>query len=487
MTTDLGLIEIIVGADAMQARVRINPHGDVDDQVESRLISHLTAQSIEVTDETRDRVRLLSERLHKQEFPEEDIVLAEGTPPVPGEDGRIDWEPEHDPTHRAVPPAAEGDHGPTDAVDHYARTSIVSVSEGETVCTVIEPTPGEPGRDVYGRQVPPRKGHKAPVAFDDTIVPADDEENPGRMVARISGRLNLIGGKAHISPLLVIRRDVDFQTGNIKFDGDVVVRGNVLDLFQVQATRDLVVHGIIEAAKITCDGSLTAAGGIAGKEKAAITVGGCVRARFIDNATVTAGGNIIVQNEMVNSTVVTEHALETRGAITACRVEACAGIKAGIVGSASGTRTSLMVGSTAEIYRQLARLEREQGVIEARIDQQRSSLEPMLQRQKQLPQMQKNMAMKLLTSIKEDMTRLSAIEALRDKLRLAVESNRDASIEVQRIIHEGTTVQIGKAVATICDSLRGPVKLTARKVEGVDRIAAATDEGRGILLEPCKQ
>jgi len=398
---------------------------------------------------------------------------------VPGKDGAVEWVPECDPAQRGQAPESDG----ADIIDHYARTSILSVSQGDLLCTIVPPTEGTPGEDVLGREIAPKKGRRVPVTFAETIVRDGDSD---QMVAAISGRLNVIAQRAWISPLLVINRNVDFEVGNIKFDGDVVIGGNILDLFQVETSKDLVVKGMIEAAKVDCRGNLTVVGGVAGKEKAVINVRGDVRARFIDNATVIAAGNIHVQKELVNSKIVTRQQAMTKGAITACRIEAGGGIQAGVVGSRSGIRTTLVVGSSIEAFRKLSALDREQTRFEERIARQQAGLEPMLRQQKALPKLQKNMAIRLLGSIKEDMAKLNEIKTEKEELKETIKANRHAFIRVSRLIHEGTTVQIGKAVATLRDSLRGPLKLIAHPVDGSDRVAASSDQGGIVVLESYK-
>jgi len=479
MPTEVELIEIAVTPDCMQARGRINPDGDLDSCSESSLLAALAARSVQLTEDAEDSVRLLVERLKAGDFPDGDVTLAEGLPPVPGKNGYVEWSPTCDPTKRSQAPESD-EEGIT---DHYARTSIISVSEGDPICTVVPPTEGTTGRDVYGHDLPPKKGRRVPVAFAESIV---REGDTNRMVAAISGRLNFIAERCWISPLLVINRNVDFQVGNVKFDGDVIINGNVLDLFQVTTTKDLVVKGMIEAAKINCKGDLTVVGGIAGKEKAVIEVAGDIRARFIDNATVNATGNVQAEKELVNSSITTQQRVITRGAITACRVEACGGVQAGMVGSRSGIRTSLVVGSTADIFRRLARLDREQASLEEGIAQRQANVEPLLRQHRSLPKIQKNAVMKLLTSIKEDMGKLEETKALKKDILEVVKANRHASIKVSRLIHEGTTVQIGKAVATLRDSLRGPLKLVSHPVDGTDRIAASSNQGGIVVLESYK-
>jgi hypothetical protein len=68
-------------------------------------------------------------------------------------------------------------------------------------------------------------------------------------------------------------------------------------------------------------------------------------------------------------------------------------------------------------------------------------------------------------------------------LQEKVKASREATIQVSRMIREGTTVQLGRAMTTLKMSLQGPVRLMNRRVDGVERIAAAEGAGREVLLE----
>jgi hypothetical protein len=477
MVTEVGLIEIIISSDSLRAWARVNPDSDAKSYAESKLLATLSAQSIEVTEAMRERLRELFERLGRGDVPTEDVLLAEGVGPVPGQDGVLRWTPQCDPNLQRV----QENHDGASEVDHYARSSIISVGAGDLICTVIPPTVGTPGRNIYGREVPARTGHRAPMHFAETIAP--DANDSTRLVARIGGRLNVVGHEAWVSPLLMINRDVDFQVGNIDFDGSVTVRGNVLDLFRLRASKDVVVHGLVEGAKVECSGDLTVVGGIAGKQKAVISVGGTLRARFIDNATVTAKGEVIVQRELVNSKVSTEGRVQTAGAITACTIEACTGIQATTIGSKSGVRTILAVGNSTELLRRWNRVGRDAAALEEGIAQNRARLEPLLQRQNSLPETYRAMVTKLLSQVKEDNARLALLKKEKEQLQQATKENRSACVKVAHLIHEGTTVQIGKATTTLRQSLRGPLRLISHPTAEGERIGACSNQGGMVLLE----
>ncbi len=477
MTTKLGVLEISISPNYLKATVRINPGGDLEAVNEEALISRLTAQSIELTEDVQNAVRGLVARLKEGNPPTEDVVLAAGTPPVAGEDGYIQWNPQYDPTRQTELffEEASRDKG----VDHYARSSVISVSQGDVVCTVIPPTPGTPGRDICGREIPPQKGRRPPMNFRESL--SRDDNN--RVIAQIGGRLNVVGTHVWINPLLVIQRDVDFQVGNIDFDGDVVIRGNILDLFQVKSTQNVVVKGLIEAATIQCGGDLAVVGGITGKEKAVIEADGEVKARFIDNSKVTAGGKVYVQKEMVNSNILSEGSVITPGAITACNVEAATGLEAGAIGSRTGIRTQLTVGNTEKLLQTLTRLDKEIEKLEQRSAENRNRVEPAFNRQRPLPDFQKQYLTRLLRKVKEDLATLERLKAERARLQETVQAHRAATVQVRDIIHQGTSVHIGKAHATLRDTLRGPLRLLCQRSDHGHRIIASSDQGGVVTLE----
>jgi uncharacterized protein (DUF342 family) len=476
MTQEAGLLQLVVSPDNLRVWGRLCRDGNPEAITEGFIIKLLVDQGIELTDQARSNIAALVERIKGGNLPDDDVLLAEGLPPKAGEDGWIEWAPECDP-ERTQP--AEGE----DEVDYYARSDIVSVSAGALICTIHPPTLGEPGRDIYGREVPPTRGRRPPITFGESI--SHDEGDPNRMFARISGRLNVMASRAWITPLLVVNRNVDFACGNIDFDGDVLVRGNVLDLFSVKATRCIVVRGLIEGAQVEAGQTLVAVGGIAGKEKAIVRCGGTVKARFADNATVETASDVYIQREIVNSKVITAGRLITPGTITGCVVEACQGVRASVVGSRSGIRTTLVIGYDKQAQSRLSRLEQELSSAEDSVAQDRAKLEPLLKRKDDLTDLSKSRLVKLLNQVKRQTAEIEEMQRMRQQLKDHLRKNRDASIRITQLIREGTTIQIGRATITLRQSLRGPLSLMCQRIDDVEKIVATSEGGSLIVLDSC--
>ncbi|MCL6593314.1 MAG: FapA family protein [Alicyclobacillus sp.] len=130
------------------------------------------------------------------------------------------------------------------------RMDIPTVALG-TMVAVFEPeVPGSPGRDVFGRELPPPV-HKAPPVLGAGVV-----EVGRRVVAARDGRLVFTSKRIDVVPELVIDRHLTPEDGRVEFDGNVVVKGSVLDGSFIQATGRVDVFGSVLSATVMADGGV---------------------------------------------------------------------------------------------------------------------------------------------------------------------------------------------------------------------------------------
>jgi len=87
---------------------------------------------------------------------------------------------------------------------------------------------------------------------------------------------------------------------SITVTGIIHIKGSVQDTYNVFAKKDIVVGGNVGNAVIQTDGNLEVKGGIVGKNKGLIRVGGDVRAKFAENANIQAGQDIHIQRAALN-------------------------------------------------------------------------------------------------------------------------------------------------------------------------------------------
>jgi len=83
------------------------------------------------------------------------------------------------------------------------------------------------------------------------------------------GAVHYVDGSIAVYDVLEINGDVDFNTGNIDFNGYVNIKGTVEDNFSVKAEKDIEIGGVygIGGVKLieSTGGSIYIRGGVAGK------------------------------------------------------------------------------------------------------------------------------------------------------------------------------------------------------------------------------
>src|SRR5437762_91037 len=70
------------------------------------------------------------------------------------------------------------------------------------------------------------------------------------LIAQHDGGVQRVGGKLTVSKLYEVDGNVDFKVGNVDFDGRVTIKGDVLPGFNVKATGDVAITGMVENASI---------------------------------------------------------------------------------------------------------------------------------------------------------------------------------------------------------------------------------------------
>ena len=223
------------------------------------------------------------------------VLIASGRSPIDGEDGKIEYKFDVERVGKAN--LTEDEFG---RVDFRELDSIAQVKEGDVVAEIIEPTEGEPGEDVFGRPVPAQPGKPVPYKSRIGRNVALSEDGT-KAIAKVNGLVTVEKGRLVVSALYKIGGDVDFETGNIKFDGDVMINGSVLEDFTVEVTGSVQVAKNIERATVIAGTDISVAGGIIGKEGAEVVAGRKITASYTNNASLKASDSITIKNEMVHS------------------------------------------------------------------------------------------------------------------------------------------------------------------------------------------
>jgi uncharacterized protein (DUF342 family) len=211
-------------------------------------------------------------------------VIALGVLPVRGKDAWLRFAIEIGPLPGKVMGNGE--------IDYRERNMFIGVNKDQLIAVRVPPTPGSPGRDIFGTAIAqmPGKDLALKVTDDAAFDPATGEIRASR-----SGVLSLVSeNSVKVCARQIISRDIDFTTGNIVSRDALEIRGSVRPKFRVNALGDILVRGNIEKAQIRSDSNVVVQGGMVG-DFAVIRSRGDVDIQFVERGRIYAGGTVLVR------------------------------------------------------------------------------------------------------------------------------------------------------------------------------------------------
>lgn len=210
-----------------------------------------------------------------------DFQVATGLRPVKGEDGSIEYFFTLD--LRSVP--TENDDG---TVNYKELGLVRNVNSGDVLCRITPETEGIDGVDVFGNPVKATPGKPAVISTGKGVEVSEDGLE---IVAINNGMVELNNGVIEVKEVYTISGDVGPATGNIRFNGAVVVMGSVLSDYAIYANGDIVVNGYVEASILNATGNIVIKNGINGMKKGFLKADGNVTVKFAEMARIVAGEN----------------------------------------------------------------------------------------------------------------------------------------------------------------------------------------------------
>lgn len=278
-------------------------------------------------------------RIHDETLFNQKIKVAKGRQAQHGKDGYVDWDIDLSILEGAELIEKGG------RVDHKERTRVIQVTEGQRIARLVDPTEGEAGENIHGESLPPNPGKEAKFPNGkNTSISEDGKE----LFATIDGVICKEGEKYAVSPIYTVEGDVNYASGNVRFDETVQVSGGVLADFKIEAGQDIHVNGLIEGAFLTAGGAIHCAAGVQGGEKAILRAEGDITAKFVNHATLIAGGDVIIEGPVTQSHLKAGGKIllsSDKGVALGGTFEAETEINVQSIGSDLGVKTKLFVGN----------------------------------------------------------------------------------------------------------------------------------------------
>lgn len=391
------------------------------------------------------KAEVIERALHMRQAGEA-LTVAQGSSPVDGKNAGIEYKFNTDVMRGKPTQTKDG------RADFYNLNLVENIEPGQVLAVKIPATRGTPGYTVTGEEIPAKPGKDILIPIGKNVELRDDGNS---VVSTVKGHVSILGNKISVSTVYEVNGDVYFNTGNIEFNGSVVVKGSIREGFRVTAQGDVEVMNTISDGIVECTGSLKVKNGILGK-KSQIKAGGNVLTRFIENSVVASGGEVVVGEAIMHSRVsaVKSVVVGGKGVIVGGLVRAGEEISCKIAGSPLATVTELEAGIKPELRMELSRLVRERQVKEADYEKAEKAvklLNYLQQTQGELPPDKMAILVrvsKVQTQLAEDLEQLD--ESI-SSIAQQIEQTQRGRILVQGVIHSGVRVVIGSAFMHIQD------------------------------------
>ena len=215
---------------------------------------------------------VLKEMIAKKIY-DTDVLVAEEIPPVEGKDGEIKYNVNLD---KNSTPKMNADG----TVDFREIAAFPTVLKGDVIASTTPAEQGTHGTNIFGKDTAVRLRRDYILKPSAGIIVSEDGRE---LIADATGVLINNGGVLSIKDSLELQ-DVDFETGNVRFPGNVIIFGSVKAGFIVESESNILVHGMVESATLKAGGIIQIKGAVVGKNNTLISAKERVEISFAQEA-----------------------------------------------------------------------------------------------------------------------------------------------------------------------------------------------------------
>lgn len=392
-----------------------------------------------------------------------DFIVAMGVPARNGCDARIKY---FFNTDLHAKPALNEDG----SVDFFHLNTICHCKKGEVLARLYPEDPGENGTSIYGESVKPREVKRRTLQYGHNITLSQDRLE---ITSDVDGHVALVGDKVFVSDVLEVE-NVDPSTGDIEYEGSVLVNGNVLTNFSIKARGNVEIRGIVEGAKIEAGGDIIIARGMNGMGRGILATNGNVVAKFLENATVNAKGYVSTES-ILHSRVMAGTEINVtgkKGFITGGRVSATNAIHVKTLGSPMGADTIVEVGADPSVKLRIQELQKQIVEHKKAIDISHPVLTANMQKLQQGVKLKPEQLKYFQDMLQEENRRKQEMDnCLREmeSLQVILDEGSKAKVEVSGEVFAGTKICIGDVSMVVKNTMKfckfvkqqGDVRMTA--------------------------
>lgn len=341
------VIGVDVTKDEMKGSIIVSPPSMSGAEASEDSIKHalLTQGVIEPCIDMNKIIEFVDNPVYNVPFEVASAIL-----PVDGHDAYISYNFETDPNKLKAKVSESGQ------INYKELNQIQNVIADQPLAQKIPAERGKGGKTLFGRYLEAKNGKDIQIQLGQNVHLDRDGVT---IKADIDGEVMLVNGRVTVEPVKYLDA-VNVKTGDVKFVGTVIIKGNVEEGYKVEATN-IEVNGIVDKSRLEATGNILVRNGIFGKGEGVVKAGKSLWAKFINDTTVEVEENVIVSDSIVNSNVTAMKNIVVKGKkaqIIGGHLLATEEICAKKIGSpGGGTETILEVGIDPRAKKRLDELQ----------------------------------------------------------------------------------------------------------------------------------
>jgi uncharacterized protein (DUF342 family) len=381
-----------------------------------------------------DTIREALQTCNSSHRPVSDVLIAKGEEPV-NEIAAFYSINQKVYSHPKIP---EGNN----RVDYRTYTPFVIVKKDQVLARLRPRKEGKPGMNVHGEGLPFQTVQPAGVRGGENTRTEGD-----LILANINGQMLEKSGVLDIKDTLTIKGPVGYATGNIIFPGDVFITGPVSDGFKIYSGGSVTIKQTFDVTDVIAKGDLKVSGGIIGRGRGLLKIGGALKTKFIENCRAAVRKTCVVDSAIINSQVWTLENIDMgdRGLILGAEIYALKGLKAGHIGKKEGKAATIHCGVDFTIEQEKEKNNSLVKTMGIRIKRLRELIEAEKDIEKRAKMMEEFEQM------------LDEQQRVADKLKELLAKtvlNESATVEISGEIQPGTFIELCQIGFPVSESLR---------------------------------
>lgn len=370
-----------------------------------------------------------------------DILVAEGQPPVNGENGYYEFF--FDVNTPSAP--KEDENG---QVDYSEVKFFEEVKVGNKIAEYHSAVKGTNGMNVHGKPIQGINGREKPILKGRGFLLLPDGKN---YVAAVSGVVRADENELSINKLLVLDSLLAKQ-GAVNFSGSVWIKGDVQKGSSITALGDIVVDGFTEGADITAKDAVVLKQGASstGSIKGRIEAGGDVYGKYFQQMEIHTGKSLYT-NSCTNCDIMAEGRVECvgeRGTIYGGTLTALMGCECAFLGNEQNIKTVISLGVTNRLMGEYNDKERELVKVKSELDRFKAEKTRLDETQvKTKEELQWKIKINIAVGMKNK--ELASLEEELNAIRDRIYCISSASAKVRNTVYAGTIVETDGVQLTV--------------------------------------